>query len=357
MDTGPLPVLPPMAARRPGGRSARETSVDELFGYFAPPARGGATAAEAQLVIEPSAEPDDAGHDQADGADAADAAGAERDDGTVVEFERRARRGRHQHPAASPTPDNVTDIGRAARLRVVPDASGPRVPLGLVWFAVGAAALLASRFVALALFGVVATVAAVQTAAALRKRGRRSRPMVAGGCAAVVAAAAVAPTSRVVGLAVLIAVVATLISALHIGGFDVESAGLTVRSWIGPALAVAGPIAFATLEPALGVLLFVLVCTYDAGDYLIGTASSNGLEGPVAGIVGVVAVGCGAAVLAPGALAHYSLWPAVAVTAIACPSGQLLASASLPYSGAFAPALRRIDSLIVVAPLWMLLFS
>ena len=37
---------------------------------------------------------------------------------------------------------------------------------------------------------------------------------------------------------------------------------------------------------------------------------------------------------------------------VACPAGQLLDSALLPRANVHAPALRRIDSLLVVAPAW-----
>ena len=42
----------------------------------------------------------------------------------------------------------------------------------------------------------------------------------------------------------------------------------------------------------------------------------------------------------------------LAFTAAACPFGQVLASAVLPGAGAPAPALRRIDTLLVLAPIW-----
>ena len=37
---------------------------------------------------------------------------------------------------------------------------------------------------------------------------------------------------------------------------------------------------------------------------------------------------------------------------IACPAGQILASALLPKASAHAPALRRLDTMLVVAPAW-----
>ena len=38
--------------------------------------------------------------------------------------------------------------------------------------------------------------------------------------------------------------------------------------------------------------------------------------------------------------------------ALACPFGQIVASAALPGAGAPAPALRRIDTLVVLALIW-----
>ena len=45
-------------------------------------------------------------------------------------------------------------------------------------------------------------------------------------------------------------------------------------------------------------------------------------------------------------------WVFGGLAAVACPAGQLLASALLPSPRSYAPALRRIDSLLVLAPLW-----
>lgn len=243
------------------------------------------------------------------------------------------------------------------RLRVVADVNGPRIRLGLAWFVLGGGALLLHRYLAAAVFTAVAATGAIQAATALRRRGHRTNPYLAGAAAALVTVAGVAPSSSAVGLAVLVAVVVSLISGLHYGGFDLESSADTIRSWLGVAIACAGPVVFARYETALGVLLFLLVCSYDAGDFLVGTASSNSFEGPLAGLVGVLAVGCGAAILHPWGLADHQLWPAVLLAAAACPVGQLLGSITLPTAGAFAPALRRVDSLIAVSLIWLVLFA
>ncbi len=248
-------------------------------------------------------------------------------------------------------------FGRAWRLQAVPDINGPRVRLGLLWFVLAAAGLAFGAWTAALVLVPVAAVGAVQAGAALRKAGGRAQPLVAGGAAAAVVAAGVAPTSRAVGLMVLLAVVLSLISGLHVGGFDLVSASSTVRAWLGVALAAVAPVVLARFEPALAVLALLLVCSYDAGDFLVGSAASTVVEGPLAGAVAVLAVGCGALALHPASLSNYRLWPAVLLTAMACPIGQLVGSATLPSAGAFAPGLRRLDSLMLTGPVWLLLFG
>ncbi|MFN0027341.1 MAG: hypothetical protein ACKV2O_09215 [Acidimicrobiales bacterium] len=321
------------SGRRSPSRS--ETSVEELLGHVAaagrnrpgPLAVGGAVggtagsvAAAEQLVILDDDDPD-LGSD------------------------------------ATRRPLGTTGVGRAWRLQAVPDIDGPRVRLGLVWFVFASVGLAFGPWTGALVLAPVAAVGAVQAGAALRKAGGRAQPLVAGGVAAAVVVAGVGPSSRVVGLTVLVGVVASLISGLHVGGFDLTSASSTVRAWLGVALAAAAPVVLARFEPALAVLVLLLVCSYDAGDFLVGSAASTVVEGPLAGTVAVIAVGCGALALHPSSLSSYRLWPAVVLTALACPIGQVLGSATLPRAGAFAPGLRRLDSLMLTGPLWLLLFG
>ena len=56
-----------------------------------------------------------------------------------------------------------------------------------------------------------------------------------------------------------------------------------------------------------------------------------------------------------GVLTYGILCYAIGVTGLCCPLGQLVASALLPRGNAWAPALRRLDSYLVAAPLWLVL--
>ena len=45
----------------------------------------------------------------------------------------------------------------------------------------------------------------------------------------------------------------------------------------------------------------------------------------------------------------------VILTAVAAPLGQIAGSAVLPRGDSWAPAVRRLDSYLIAAPLWLLL--
>jgi hypothetical protein len=99
------------------------------------------------------------------------------------------------------------------------------------------------------------------------------------------------------------------------------------------------------------VVLLGLVSAYEAGDYIVGSGASNSLEGPLAGITAstLLALPLALILVEPFDAAGVIL---LAFTAVACPLGQIVASAALPGAGAHAPALRRIDTLLILAPLW-----
>jgi CDP-diglyceride synthetase len=87
------------------------------------------------------------------------------------------------------------------------------------------------------------------------------------------------------------------------------------------------------------------------GAYLVGTGATNDWEGPVAGVASIVCVTLFVAVLVPsfGGGGPFLLG---VVAAILAPLGPLAASIVLGDRDAKAPALRRIDSLLLLAPVW-----
>jgi hypothetical protein len=99
------------------------------------------------------------------------------------------------------------------------------------------------------------------------------------------------------------------------------------------------------------VVLLLVASAYEAGDFIVGSGSSNFVEGPLAGMAMsiLIAFPLTLVLVQPFDRAGASL---LAFAAVSCPVGQLMASALLPRPGAHAPALRRIDTLLVLAPLW-----
>jgi hypothetical protein len=241
----------------------------------------------------------------------------------------------------------------ARRYAVVYDIEGPRVRLGVAWFALVVGALIAGTFAIAAVYGATAAIAAAQAARAWRRAGARPNEPVAAAGAALLAAGAVFGAGGVG------------IGALALAGLSywaaatdprvrrpLSGAGATIQCALPVGLAAASVVLTYRLEPWAAVALVLLLSAYEVGDYLIGTGGRSALEGPVAGIsvVLVTTFLIGITGVPPFDLgAAFAFGAAVAPL---CPAGQLLASAILPSAGAPASALRRLDTALLVAPLW-----
>ena len=243
------------------------------------------------------------------------------------------------------------------RYRIHYDVEGPRVRLGILWFA-GAMVALAAGLLTTTVFDAVAFAAAgSHTLRTWRARGAAVDPRVAlGGVAIVVVAGGIGP--QLMGVAVLVlAGGAVALAASELGEGDgaaqaVGRASLVLQSSLAPAVAGGCLVLLADLEVWAAVSLVVLASAYETGDYLIGSGSANALEGPLAGSAAVLVV---TMVVAALGVPPFDLGEAMAFGLLVAPgavAGQLVASAMLPHSRAYAPALRRIDSLLLVAPLW-----
>ena len=234
------------------------------------------------------------------------------------------------------------------------DLDGPRVRLGLLWVVVLiAATALGSAALGLAL-AVVAGAAGSQTAAAWRRAGRRPNQIVAGLGALALPLAAIVGTAMA-GLAVVVVVAA----ALALAASDrrrrlpvLADAGLTVQCAVPVGLALASMVLIRDLEIGAVICLVLLVCAYDVGDFLVGTGASTAIEGPIAGMVAVLVVTFAIGVFAIPPFDMASAWVFGGMAAALCPLGQVVATAIVPLPDARVPALRRVDSLLLVAPLW-----
>jgi hypothetical protein len=263
-----------------------------------------------------------------------------------------SRPGGARRPAAAARPHRHPIDRR--RLAVVYDVEGPRVRLGVAWFAGAMAATLASPFTAAVVFAAAAGLAARQVV-----RAWGSVPWqadLAAGLGAVPVLAALIGTPAVVVTVVIALAVAVGAGCapdgarLPGGEGRVAAMGILAVSVV-PAAAGATFVLVRTESVVAAAVLLLIASAYEVGDYIVGSGASNPVEGPLAGITTVTLVSLPLALVLvePYDAAGVGL---LAFAALACPLGQVVASAVLPGAAAPAPALRRIDTLLVLAPVW-----
>jgi hypothetical protein len=132
----------------------------------------------------------------------------------------------------------------------------------------------------------------------------------------------------------------------------VVDASVTLRCALFPGFAAACMVIAARFELGAVVGLVLVVGAYETGDYLVGSGARNPLEGPLAGIVAVIVTTLAVAALAVEPFGFPQVLVFAGLAAVLCPTGQLVASAILPSADAPASALRRLDSLLLLAPAW-----
>lgn len=245
------------------------------------------------------------------------------------------------------------------RWRIHYDIDGPRVRLGVLWFVGAIAAFTIGVPAVVVYFGVAFAAAASHSLRTWRALGHPADPRVAL-CltAAVVASAGLGP--QVLGVALIaLAVVAVVVSSGEWNGPDgarrtAAKAGLLLQTSLPTSLAGGCLVLLADQEIWTAISLVLVVSAYETGDFLIGSGASNAAEGPIAGTAAVLVMSL--AVAASGVSFANVLTAMVFGLAVAplAFGGQIIGSGILPHSRAFAPALRRVDSLLLAAPLWYL---
>lgn len=244
----------------------------------------------------------------------------------------------------------------ADRYAVVPDLRGPRIRLGVLWAVLMFATSFAGEWY-LALF-----LAATASAAALQIAGRwhearvpANQPLAAVAAALIVLAAAV--NNTVTGIMTLVVVAVTV--AFPISFHDAPSRDLLagVRlAWGTLAAALPAAVASAAAVQLLriDVMAFLFVagaaCTYDAGDFLCNGGPRQRLVGPAAGMAGVAVVTAAMFFARPAPFSSPQTVVVGVMMMLACPIGQFLGSWLLPRARTPAPALRRLDSWLISAP-------
>ena len=254
------------------------------------------------------------------------------------------------------------------RLAIVHDTDGPKVRWGIAWFTtvVGAAALDRSLLaLVMALAAALATDQVLRlrdadAAAATGARGGglltdpRRLPAVLAAASIPLAAAVGTDTVAAVLPAVMLVVLVQRLCTASVQpahGRAAADAALAVAVSMGTGLAASAPVAVHALGAQAAVVVLILVCAYDAGDYIVGSGASPWWEGPAAGIA-TVAVATFAVSVVPlepiDASAAYALG---ALTCLLAPLGPPAASLIIGSNRRPARFVRRLDSLLLLGPI------
>ena len=246
-----------------------------------------------------------------------------------------------------------------------PDLDGPHVRLGILWAALLLPAIFGgAKWMALVL-APMAALAALQASRSWRQADAR-RPIdgVAGAGAAVLVVAAAFGVAGLITAAVVVVVLAVvmdrLVAVRHEAG-RVRARRSFLRTLVlaaVPGVAAASPVALRSIS-SHGTDAALVLCTYalvyDASSYLIGSGADRPWEGMVAGMASIGAVTVAVAAIIVPTFKGVSPWVLGAVAAVLAPLGPVVATMVLGDRAARAPALRRLDTLIVLGPVWTIL--
>lgn len=239
------------------------------------------------------------------------------------------------------------------------DLDGPRIRLGLAWAVVvsGSLALgrLAFGFPLLTL--VLSATAAVAAMQVVEAWDPPSKPLVRGASAviAMVVGCSAIFGARFLGAALLAGVALSLVVGVLLA--TRRAPVLVTVAFILQAALPVGLIA-ASVELTTGyeiggvIVLLAMVMAFDVGDFIVGSGAASVYEGPIAGGLMIGLVGAVAAIIQAPPFGGAGVWVFALAASLLCPLGQVAASWLLPDAYAHAPAMRRLDALLLTAPVW-----
>lgn len=230
---------------------------------------------------------------------------------------------------------------------------GPHIRLGLAWALVTHVAAAAGPVPLAMVITPVAALAAVQAARSWRRRRRRAAVPVSGAGAALVAGASIFGIGAVGAAVVLVGCVLTAARLLAPEGAR-ASPGLT--GVIAVVFGVAGA-ALVLLRAEAFIPVFVLlsfVQVYDASAYVVGAGAGSRWEGPAAGVASIAAVTLAVAAVLSPPFRGATPWLLGLLAAVLAPVGPLAAAELIGDRRARVPAVLRLDSLLVLGPVWAL---
>ncbi len=272
---------------------------------------------------------------------------------------RRAQSGRPTtDPSDAPKAQRRSSSARPARsggrYAVVYDTNGPRVRLGLAWFALAVTAIGIGPLPTAAVYGGAAAIAAAQTARCWRRRRNRPDEIIAAAMAGLMGAGACFGAGGA-GLGILVGVALAFMRATgdtKSPNLSVVDAGWTIQCALPPGIVATSIVLLARLDQGSALALLLLASAYETGDYLVGSGARNPYEGPAAGGAAIVVITFIISTLPISTLDFGEAWLFGGLMLVLAPMGQLLASALLPTAKSPASALRRLDSLLLTAPVW-----
>lgn len=174
-------------------------------------------------------------------------------------------------------------------------------------------------------------------------------PLAAAAAALVTVAAAVGPLPAV---AAAVFVVCGIVAGAAFGPLGRPDVARRAAIVLLPALAAGGLILSRAQSTASGGALLAMACAYDSAAYLIGTDAKYSWEGPLAGLASIAALTILiAAILAPPFRGD-SPWILGCLAAVSAPLGPVVARYLVKDPSARVPALRRLDTLLLLGPVW-----
>jgi hypothetical protein len=243
-----------------------------------------------------------------------------------------------------------------ARLAPVYDTDGPRVRYGVIWFGIAFIGVVVNPVSASFVYAAVAAWAARQVVQAWRGASWQADLATAlAGVPVLAAAGGSGAVAVALGLAAVVALVAGAnapAAGLRGSTGHLAAAGVLLAAVVPVAIAGAAMVLVRAESATAAGMLLIFASVYEVGDYLVGSGASNKIEGPLAGGAAVIVTGFPMALLLIQPFDVMGVW-LLGIVALCCPVGQWIASAVLPRPGALAPALRRIDTLLLLAPLWV----
>jgi hypothetical protein len=120
-----------------------------------------------------------------------------------------------------------------------------------------------------------------------------------------------------------------------------------------PGIAAASIVLALQVDLWAALFLVLAVSFYDAGSFLMGSDAAKPWEGPVAGILGTLAVTFTMSTIKVPPMDRAQWWVAGVCLVLTCVPGQLVTGWFLPEPTSRVPAMRRLDAYVIAGPVYL----